>query len=270
MPKHHTKRHTLLLVGGAGRMGRRLRPFFARRGYRVLVQDPAAAPGARTVPVSAARDAAVVVVAASLDTSGPALDAVLAESPRGLVLDIASVKAPLLSAIGRARAAGVAIASAHPMFGPAVRSFRGHNLIVCDAGDAAAARRARALFAGAGLRIRTMPLAAHDPWIARTMGLAHVVALVAGATLAEMETDLSDLDGLASTSFRRLLGLVESIAGQDASLTRAIQAENPEAPDVVERLAEQVETWRRLLFAADPAPLAAKIEALRRALTPLG
>jgi chorismate mutase/prephenate dehydrogenase len=251
-------------------MGRRLAPFFARRGFRVLVHDPAGTPpGLKAAPLSSAADADVVVVAASLERAGEALEAVLDQKPKGLVFDIASVKAPVIPALRRARKEGVAIASVHPMFGPAVRSFRGHNLIVCEAGDAAAARRARTLFAGAGLRIRTIPLAAHDPWIGRTMGLAHFLALVAGATLAELGTDLSDLDGLATTSFRRLLDLVHSIVGQDAALTRAIQTRNPEGETVVEHLAGQVETWRLLLFAEDAAPLNAKLEALRRSLAPL-
>jgi chorismate mutase/prephenate dehydrogenase len=250
-------------------MGRRLAFFFRRRGFRVLIHDPAGAlRGFAPAGLDAARDADVVVVAASLERTAAALEAVLDRKPRGLVLDIASVKAPLLPAIGRARAEGVAIASVHPMFGPEVRSFRGSDLIVCDCGDAAAARRARALFAGAGLKIRTIPLAEHDPWNAKTLGLAHFVALAAAGALAELGVDLDGVDGRASTSFRHLLTLVEPILDQEPALTRAIQASNPQSDLVAGHLAEQVEAFRRLLFEKDLTALTSRLVACRRALRP--
>jgi hypothetical protein len=78
--------------------------------------------------------------------------------------------------------------------------------------------------------------------------------------------DAFDVDGRATTSFRRLLDLVASLLDQDPALTRAIQTQNPDAPWAAEVLAEEVEAFRAALFAPDPAPLAARIGALRRAL----
>ena len=262
MPKRKSKRRTkrtLLLIGGAGRMGRKLAPLFRKKGYRVLITDPAArVPGFASAEISAASAADVVCVAASLDAAPAALEAVLAQSPRGLVFDIASLKTPLLPLFARARKAGVAIASTHPMFGPSA-PFRGNDFLVLDCGDAAAAARVTRLFSGEGLAIRRMPVAGHDPWAARTMGLAHVVALACAGALVRLEVDAFDVKGRATTSFRRLLD-------QDAALTRAIQTQNPDAPWAAEVLAEQVEAFREDLFADDPGPLVARIGALRRAL----
>jgi chorismate mutase / prephenate dehydrogenase len=269
-PKRRTKRtgpkRTLLLVGGAGRMGRRLAPFFRRRGFRVLIADPAGrVPGFSSADAGAAASADVVCVAASLDRTTAALEAVLTQSPRGLVFDIASLKTPLLPLFARARKAGVAIASAHPMFGPSA-AFRGNDFLVLDCGDAAAASRLARLFAGEGLRVRRMPVTEHDPWAARTMGLAHVAALACAGALERLKVDAFDVDGRATTSFRRLLDLVASLLDQDPALTRAIQTQNPDAPWVAEVLAREVEAFRATLFAPDPGPLAARIGALRRAL----
>lgn len=269
-PKRRTKRtgpkQTLLLVGGAGRMGRRLAPHFRKKGYRVLIADPAGrVPGFASADLSAAASADVVCVAASLDASPAALEAVLSLAPRGLVFDIASLKTPLLPLFARARKAGVAIASSHPMFGPSA-AFRGNDFLVLDCGDAAAAARVTRLFSGEGLRIRRMPVTEHDPWAARTMGLAHVVALACAGALVRLKVDAFDVDGRATTSFRRLLDLVASLLDQDPALTRAIQTQNPDAPWAAEVLAEEVEAFRAALFAPDPAPLAARIGALRRAL----
>jgi chorismate mutase/prephenate dehydrogenase len=250
-------------------MGRRLASFFRSRGFHVLICDPAGAVrGFASAALEAASDADVVVVAASLERAAEALERVLEQEPRGLVFDIASVKAPLLPAIAKARARGVAITSVHPMFGPAVRSFRGRDLIVCDAGDAAAARRAKALFNGAGLKIRTIPIAEHDLWNAYTLGLTHFIALAASGALAELGVDLDEVDGRASTSFRHLLSLVEPILYQDPALTHGIQAGNPQSAFVVERIAEQVEAFRRLLLEENLPAFTDKVLAIRRALRP--
>ncbi|MGA7990861.1 MAG: hypothetical protein WCC53_05460, partial [Thermoanaerobaculia bacterium] len=264
-PLSRETRKTLLLVGGAGRMGRRFAPFFRRKGYRVLVSDPAGrVPGYESADLSAAASADVVCIAASLDEAPAALEAVLARSPRGLVFDIASLKTPLLPLFARARKAGITIASAHPMFGPRAR-FAGSDFLVLDAGDPAAVSRLARLFAGQELRIRRMPVTEHDPWVARTMGLAHVVALACAGALVRLKVDAFDVKGRATTSFRRLLDLVASLLDQDAALTRAIQLRNPDAPWVAEVLAEEVEAFRAALFAPDPAPLTERIGALRRA-----
>lgn len=259
----------LLLVGGAGRMGRLLARFFKRRGWRVLIDDPTGSvPGFATAPPGSAATADVVCVAAGLDVAADALSAVLDFGPAGLVFDIASVKASLRPALERARAEGVAIASVHPMFGPDAASWRGRDLIVCDCGDPAAARRANALFDGAGLTIRTMPLAEHDAWNAQTLGLAHFVALSAAGALAGLGVDLGATGGRASTSFRHLLNLVMPVLEQEPALTRAIQAANPESAAVAKVVADEVEVFRRLLSGGDADAFRKKVMEIRRALRP--
>jgi len=265
-PRARAARKTLLLVGGAGRMGRRLAPLFRKRGCRVLIADPAGpVPGFAAADLDAAASADVVCVAASLDETPAALEAVLERAPRGLVFDIASLKTPLLPLYARARRAGVAIASAHPMFGPGAR-WAGNDLLVLDCGDARAAARLARLFFGRGLRIRRMPVAEHDPWAARTMGLAHVAALACAGALERLKVDAFDVDGRATTSFRHLLALVAPLLDQDPALTRSIQVRNPDAPFVAEVLARELESLRAALFAPDAGPLAARLGALRRAL----
>ncbi len=275
MQKHKSQQGTggrqrrakrVLLVGGAGRMGRLFARFFRRKGFAVRIADPAGAPrgfAGGTLDDAAAAD--IVLIAASLEHAAEALAAVLDRSPKGLVFDIASLKAPLLPLFTRGRRDGVAIASAHPMFGPDAH-FSGSDLLVCDTGDAPAARRVARLFAGEGMKVRTISVLEHDHWVGRTMGLAHLVALVSAFALAELGVARDDVDGRATTSFRQLLALVGPILGQDPALTRAIQAANPEALFVLEQLAEEVEALRVLLFEGDASRLEARLSAVRASL----
>ncbi len=247
-------------------MGRLLARPLRRHGFSVAICDPAGSPpGYPAAPLSEAASADVVVVAASLSRAAEVLAAVVGEKPRGLVFDIASVKAPLVPILEAARLHGIAIASVHPMFGPTVRTFRGHDLIVCDCGDAAAARRTKALFEGWGLRIATMPVAEHDPWIARTMGLTHALALGAAAALAAMDVAPGALDGRSSTSFRRLMELIGPILDQEAELTRMIQAGNPEGEEALIQFEREMRSVRKLLFHEPIEQLDATIRELRKA-----
>ena len=75
-----------------------------------------------------------------------------------------------------------------------------------------------------------------------------------------------DVEGRATTSFRHLLALVAPILGQDAALTRAIQAANPEAPRVLEHLAEEVAAVRALLFEGESSRLEARLAKVRATL----
>ena len=69
-PRAQAARQTLLLVGGAGRMGRRLAPHFRAKGFRVVVADPAGVPaGFGRGSLDDAATADVVCVAASLEAA---------------------------------------------------------------------------------------------------------------------------------------------------------------------------------------------------------
>jgi chorismate mutase/prephenate dehydrogenase len=184
-------------------MGRLLARAFRSAGHAVAIHDPGRRlTGFPSVPLETAAAADAVVVSVSLEATPAVLSEVLALSPPGLVLDVASVKGPLLLLYATAARHGLAVASVHPMFGPGVRSLDGQNLIVCDAGVPSATRAAARLFAGHGLKLAMMPIGAHDPWVARTLGLAHLLSLLTGSVLAREGVKVKSLDGLASTSFR--------------------------------------------------------------------
>lgn len=252
-------------------MGRLLARAFRAAGHAVAVHDPGRRlAGFPSVPLETAAEADVVVVSVSLEATPAVLAELLALSPPGLVLDVASVKGPLLPIYAKAARRGLRVASAHPMFGPGVRSLAGQNLIVCDAGLEAAARDTARLFSGHGLKLATMPIGAHDPWIATTLGLAHLLSLLAGSVLARGGVSATGLDGLASTSFRNLVLLAAPILRQSPDLTLPIQASNPATPALFDLLAEELATWRALVERNDLAAFERKVGEAASVLTSPG
>lgn len=259
----------ILLVGGAGRMGRLLARALRANGHAVAIHDPGRRlAGFPSVPLETAAAADAVVVSVSLEATPAVLAEVLSLSPPGLVLDVASVKGPLLPLYAKAVRRGLSVASVHPMFGPGVRALEGQNLIVCDAGVPAATRAAARLFSGFGLSLATMPIGAHDAWIARTLGLAHLLSLLAGSVLAREGVKVKSLDGLASTSFRRLCELAAPILHQAPDLTLPIQARNPETPALFDLLETELAAWRALVSANDAAAFGKKLAEARSVLAP--
>jgi chorismate mutase/prephenate dehydrogenase len=248
-------------------MGRLLARAFRTAGHAVAVHDPGRRlAGFPSVPLESATATDAVVVSVSLEATPAVLAEILALSPPGLVLDVASVKGPLLPLYADAARRGLSVASVHPMFGPGVRSLDGQNLIVCDAGVPAATRAASRLFSGFGLKLATMPIGAHDAWVARTLGLAHLLSLLAGSTLAREGVRVKSLDGLASTSFRRLCELAAPILHQSADLTLPIQARNPATPALFRLLERELSEWRTLVERNDLAAFQRKLASARSVL----
>jgi len=260
---------TVLLVGGAGRIGRLLARAFRAAGRAVAIHDPGRRlAGFPSVPLETAAAADAVVVSVSLESTPAVLAELLALSPPGLVLDVASVKGPLLGLYADAARRGLRVASVHPMFGPGVRSLAGQNLIVCDAGVPSAARDAARLFSGHGLKVAAMPIGAHDPWVARTLGLAHLLSLLSGSVLAREGVKVRSLDGLASTSFRNLCLLAAPILHQAPDLTLPIQARNPATPALFDLLAGELASWRTLVEQNDVRAFEQKLAEARSVLAP--
>jgi len=219
----------ILVVGGAGRMGRWLDAFFLGQGHRVTTLDPAGeVPGcARAAGLPAAlADADVVVVATPLSVGARTLAEVLAAAPRALVADIFSLKSHVIEDLRAAAARGLRVASLHPMFGPDVRTLGGRVLAVLDCGNAAAADEAAALFADTALTITRLPVEAHDAYMQYVLGLSHLMALLFFTTLARSHRPFDELATVAGTTFYKQARTAAELSRENPRLYYEIQKLN--------------------------------------------
>jgi len=88
---------SVLVIGGAGKMGGWFVDFFTSQAYTTTVADPELeeGPGRHRNWTDAGVDYDVIVVAAPLAVSGKILAQLAVLKPRGLVFDIGSLKSPL-------------------------------------------------------------------------------------------------------------------------------------------------------------------------------
>lgn len=234
-----------VIAGGAGRMGRWMDRFLQAQGFATRVSDPSASLEDNDAAQALLPQADLVVCAAPPAAIARLYDAWAASPPQGVVVDIASIKTPLLEPIAALQKAGGRVASMHPMFGPATVLLRDCDILLCDTGDAAALREVERLFEPTMARLVRLPLAEHDRVMADLLSLAHAAAIAFALALP------SSAHPVGSTTFQALEALAAAVVRESPEVYYEIQAKNPHSAAAVARLAAALD---RLMAAAAGGP----------------
>jgi chorismate mutase/prephenate dehydrogenase len=249
-----------LVIGGAGKMGRWFSTFLANQGWDVEVADPRAGaeglahrPEWRDGPL----DHDLIVVATPLSTTDAVLCALAQRRPPGVVLDVASLKAPLRAGLTALRDAGVAVTSIHPMFGPDVNLLSGRHVLIVDLGVPRANALAARLFEATMAELTTVDLDAHDQLMAWILGLSHALNLAFVGALARSGAEVPKLNRISSSTFAAQLGVATRVSHENPALYYEIQALNDHGHaslnalvDAVTRLRDHVASHDREAFIA--------------------
>jgi len=244
----------VLVIGGAGKMGRWFARFLASQGFAVEIADPAGAvdgyqhhPDWRAIDL----DHDIVVVAAPLRISADILEELAARPPRGLVFDIGSLKSPLRAGLLALRAAGARVTSVHPMFGPDTELLSGRHVLFVDVGVPDATREARELFAPTMAVTPELDLESHDRFIAYVLGLSHALNIAFFTALAESGEAAPHLAKLSSTTFDAQLAVASRVALDNPHLYFEIQSLNDYGTESLAALLYAVERLRSVVRAGD-------------------
>jgi len=244
---------TVLVIGGAGKMGRWFVEFFASQGYTTTVADRSVenGPGQFSNWTDAGVDHDVIIVAAPLAVSGRILAQLAVLKPRGLVFDIGSLKSPLIDGLQELRSAGCRVTSLHPMFGPDTRLLSGRHLIFCDVGDPDATADAKALFASTMVEQLDMTLEDHDRLIAYVLGLSHALNIAFFTALAESGEAAPRLANMSSTTFDSQLLVSAAVARDNPRLYFEIQHLNKFGLGPLDALCEAAQRIRETVVSGD-------------------
>jgi prephenate dehydrogenase len=236
-----------LALLGVGYMGGSLALAARRAGLvsEVVGYDPDAAAGSLAVargiadrmaegPAEAVRGAAVVVLAAPVRALLPLARAIEAEvAPDALVIDLGSVKAPVVRALEPTRL-GARFVGCHPLAGteatgPAAADealYRGKQCFLCPGATTTpgALEAARALWRAVGSGVMELAPEPHDEFMAAASHLPHVAAF---ALALGLEADGAMLEervapGYPPTSLRD----ASRVAASNPAVWRDIMLEN--------------------------------------------
>lgn len=240
---------TILVVGGRGRMGRWFARFFDSQGHRVRLHDRTPDDGEfpDAPDLAAGLDGAtLVLLSVPLESVGEALAAVAATGFRGTVCDIASLKGHLAADFARARSAGAAVTSIHPMFGPGARTLADRVICLCDCGVPAATAHVAGLFRETAATLVPLSLERHDEIAAYVLGLSHLINLLFARALAASGLSFAEMSGVGSTTFQAQLATTATVAAESPELYFAIQKLNAFTPAVhagLSRALEELSGW---------------------------
>lgn len=226
---------TAVVVGGEGRMGRWLMRFLVDQGYTTGSLDLVASDEENAWARAALRTADLIVSAAPPTATAMLYDDWAAAPPAGTIVDIASIKTPLVSSIRRLQLAGARVASIHPMFGPSVVLLRDCDVVICDTGDDEASAEVEQLFRPTTARLLHLPLDEHDRLMANVLTLAHATVIAFALALPETPSPLR------STTLGALQALSTNLLNESPDVYFEIQAKNPNSAAALERLASAVQ-----------------------------
>ncbi|MBN1240287.1 MAG: prephenate dehydrogenase/arogenate dehydrogenase family protein, partial [Gammaproteobacteria bacterium] len=217
-----------LVIGGMGKMGGWFAQFLFSQGYEVEVADPRAEPSETSIPDWRASDLGhdYVIVAAPLGETNVILQQLAKRKPRGIVMDLGSLKSPLRKGLKALRSAGVRTASIHPMFGPDVQLLSGRHVVFIDLGDTDALAGAQALFAPTMAEQVVTTLEKHDQLIAFVLGLSHALNIAFFTALADSGEDAAGLMRMSSTTFEAQFEIARKVAQESPALYYEIQRLN--------------------------------------------
>lgn len=219
----------VVLVGGAGRMGRWFERFLSAQGYATRILDPAS-PAASDQARAALHDADLVLCAAPPEACAALYREWASDPPRGFLADIASIKTPLIGPIRALQRAGARVASLHPMFGPSIVLLRDADVAICETGDADATAAVERLFHPTTVRLVRLPLEEHDRIMGDLLSLAHAAAIAFALALP------SETHPVRSTTFQALESVAGAVVRESPDVYYEIQAGNPESIGALTRL----------------------------------
>jgi chorismate mutase-like protein len=264
----------VLVLGGAGAMGGWLERFLPLVGHRVDAVDPAWGPPShaegRSATLGEINNLDVydhIVISVPLARTPDALSAVVGRRPRGVVVEIASIKSHLVPALEQARSAGVNVSSLHPMFGPGKSPYEPLTFVLaCQDDPEAERRRLEALLRHPYTHLINLPFAHHDRLMGWLLGLAHLTGMLFGSALTRSGLEASELRACASTTFTRQAATSLSVLSEDAALYLDIQRLNPHREEVYSATREALDQLIALVAAEDLEGFRSTLNAARSAV----
>lgn len=238
----------MLLVGGAGNMGGWFQGFARRLGHKIDIVDPAL----EILPKTKGRFSRIseiedfepyeaILVSVPLAVVPEVLDEIADRRPKGLVIEIASIKDHLHKPIVRAREAGVAVCSLHPMFGPGKSFYENLTFVVACMDDPQTERvRIAEWLRSPNTHLVPVPFHHHDRLMGWLLGLAHLSGMIFGLALTRSGLGAEELKACASTTYDRQLSTATSVLQEDPDLYFDIQWLNPHRGEVYKAVGEAV------------------------------
>lgn len=248
----------VLIVGGAGAMGRVLGDMFRALGHTVDVADL----GGERSAEDMAPEADVVVISVPIAATEQVIRSVGPRvRPDALLMDVTSIKsAPMAAMLASTRAS---VIGTHPMFGPGSSTLVGQRVVICRGrGDAWHTWLTDSLRAR-GLTITEAQPDEHDRAMALVQVLTHFQTQVFGLALARSGIPLESSRRFTSPAYLMELYVAARHFAQAADLYGPIEMRNPATGEVTAQFQHAAAEVAEILAAHDQRRFEAMFQEVR-------
>jgi prephenate dehydrogenase len=207
-------------------MGNWFARFLKANGYTVILTDKNRQ-AAKTISkrygfqflsnqLEAASKAQVIILATPTKITSAVLQQIApAMKPTTLIVEISSIKRPIVGTIRKLQKKGIAILSIHPMFGSGTTTIKGRRILVVTRPQNYEARRILSIFRMNGAGIIRCTLKKHDALASTILTLPHFINISLIETLKSLGVKLNEISLVAGSTFQLQLLLAEAIYNED-------------------------------------------------------
>ncbi len=236
----------VLVVGGAGEMGRLFVQVLQRRGHAVDILER----GDGRDRAAAVQAGEVILVAVDMDQTVEVVRALAPHvGPEALICDVNSLKEEVCgvyAAMERGQAVGL-----HPMFGGTVGSLRRQKVVACPVRPGPLVDWLRAELAHLGVEWIESDPVSHDRAMAVVQVLLHFRTVVMGEALRRTGMPVAESLRFTSPIYRLELSVVARLFAQDPDLYAAIIFDNPRSAEVRRHFQEAAAAVEGAVVAGD-------------------
>lgn len=230
-----------LIVGGGGHMGLWLAQFIESMGHQVSISDiDMSDPRCEKFSCIKAyqdkiNDFDWVFLATPMEVTASLIGEFSRRKVSSVIVEICSLKKPVLENLLQAERKGLRMVSLHPMFGPDVNYLSGKNIVFCQTqNESSDFFGLKTLFQETSACLIEIPIQQHDKLMSYVLGAAHLVNLVFAGLMAKSSLNLEDMTSLAGTTFSRQLELSSGVSQENQNLYFDIQSLNSESERIFE------------------------------------
>ncbi|MGJ8682293.1 bifunctional chorismate mutase/prephenate dehydrogenase [Paraglaciecola sp.] len=210
----------IVVIGGAGALGRVFVDMFTRSGYQVDVLEKDDWPDAEQI----FSNAGLVVVAVPIKLTETTIEQLTALPTECILADITSTKEKPLLAMMKAHKGPVV--GLHPMFGPDVSSLVKQVVVICHGRQAEDYQWLMEQMRIWGAILQEVEAKEHDDAMVFIQVMRHFCSFVFGSHLASANPDLQRLVSLSSPIYRLELSMVGRLFAQNPALYADIIFDN--------------------------------------------
>lgn len=230
----------ILIVGGAGNMGNWFAQFFNSMGIEVSIFDPVDKekiwPEVSSLDSEQVNRFQYLLLATPMEVSRTIIEQLALEQVKPIIIEIGSLKEPIINTYKKARSLGLKIVSIHPMFGPSQEFLSGKNILFCKSeheDENKELEELREFFSLTSANIIELSLEDHDRYMSYILGASHFINLIYASLLSKAPFRLSELEKLAGTTFSKQLSVTKDVVNENQDLYFEIQISNPETSQLL-------------------------------------